>query len=639
MLQKIRAHTQGWLAWLLILALAFVFALWGIGGYLTADPKEQVIAEVDGESITLSDLQIVYERLAQQSQMAQMMAGIQVPVINEDIIRNQALESLIMERLLTKTAETQGFWVTRDQVNSILLALPQFQVNGEFSPELYERVIRQMNFTPESFKDTVQKELLITQAESTIRDSVFLLPYQVDTTVDLVNQSRDIQYAVFGADTFADEIKLTEEDLRAYYDSHQSEFMTEETLKVAYIELDRNKLAEKIKANQKPSDAQLQEYYDVHIARFTTPEKRSAKHILLAASPNAPDSKRKEAKTKADDIISKLKAGESFADLAQTYSDDPGTANMGGELGYFGRGEMVPEFEEAVFTHDVGETVGPVKTDFGYHIIYIDDIQTKTVQGFEDVKETLFDEWYDDKIAEQYDYELNEIDQMSFEQADNLEGVSDAFDLPIKTMTLTGDVDSNPELGKNRAVMQAAFGEEVLYGRQNSEILRVSPEKAVVLRVTEHATPEMKAFESVKTELQTLMHKRQGLFLARQKANAIIEGYNKGESLADLAVAQKFKWESQKDVSRQNFELPYEVVQAAFSIPQKDKPALTAVEILPDQVAVVAVNKIHAGEIDPNFEETMKAEFYEGLTQFKGTRDYNFYLAASREKMKIDVKD
>jgi len=491
MLQKIRSHALGLLAWLFILVLVFVFALWCISVYLAAVFAQETIAEVGGEKITLSELQTVYERLAQQSQMAQLMAGIQVPVLNEDIIRNQALESVIMERLLTKTAEKQGFWITRDQVNNILLALPQFHVDGQFSPELYERIIRQMNFTPETFKETVQKDLLITQAESTIRDSIFLLPYQFKMTVDLVNQSRDIQYVVFDGKMFEKDVKLNDEDLRAYYDSHQSEFMTPETLKVAYVELDRAALAQKIKENRAPSNAELLAYYEDHIARFSTPEKRSAKHILISVSPNDTDAQNKQAKVKALEIIDKLNDGDSFAELAELYSDDPGSAKMGGDLGYFGRGEMVPAFETAVFSGKAGTVVGPIETDFGYHVILVEDIQPQTIQAFEDVKAKLLNEWFEDKIAEQYDFELGEMDQMAFENPDDIDMISDAFDMPIQTMTLTGNIEENPELGKHRSILQAAFNEEVLYARQNSEIICVSNDNAVVLRVPEHAVPAL----------------------------------------------------------------------------------------------------------------------------------------------------
>jgi peptidyl-prolyl cis-trans isomerase D len=641
MLQKIRAHTQGWLAWALVIVLGIVFVLWGISGELISNPGEKAVAKVAGTDITAADLQTVYERLAQQNQMAQIMAGLQMPNLNEEMIRKQALDSLIMERVLTHAAIQEGFMVTPDQVNSILIQLPQFQVNGKFAPTVYERIIRQMNFTPQSFRNTVQNEMLITQTQSSVRDSVFLLPYQLDEAIELVNQTRDIQYVVFKADTFAHEVNLTPEDLEAYYNGHQSEFMTEETVKLSYVTLDKNALAAKIRQTEHPTDAQLHEAYESEITRFSSPELRHAKHILIAVKPDATPADREAAKAKAQSVVDQLKAGASFAELAKKDSADPGSAEKGGDLGAFGRGEMVPEFEEAVFKGKPGDLVGPVKTDFGYHVILIGKIQPSVAKSFEEVKTVLAKEWFEEKIVDQYEKEVNDLDQMAFENADSLDKVAQSFSLPINTLTLQADPDKNTGLGKHPEVQKAAFSEDVLYSRKNSEVIRTSPDAVIVLRVLEHQTPALKPFESVKADLHVAMKERQGILLARQKANSIIDAFNQGANLDELAKQQGFTLKTVKNLGRQpnNPELPLQVVQAAFSMPQTGpRPAVTGAELPAQGTALVAVDAIHLGKIDPQFAQTMKAEFSESLHQFKGVRDFNFYVFAAKEKAKVEME-
>lgn len=639
MLQKIRAHTHGWMAWVLIGVLAFVFMLWGIAGELISSPADKTVAEVAGKPITSGELQVVYERLAQQSQMAQMMAGIQSPILNEQQIRKQALDSLIMERTLSAAANSQGFLVTPEQVNSILVRLPQFQVNGEFSPSLYERIVRQMNFTPETFRDTVQKEMLITQAQSTIRDSVFLLPYQIQDAVDLVNQTRDIQYAIFKADTFLKEVKITPEDLRAYYDSHQSEFMTDETVTATYVLIDQKDLTDKLKDKLQANDQELENYYQDNISRFSSSEARAAKHILVSVPPGASESDKKVAKTKADKILAQLKGGASFSDLAKKESDDTGSAAMGGDLGTFGRGEMVPEFEAAVFNAKSGDLVGPVQTDFGYHIISVGKIQPAKVKSFAEVKATLAQEWLDEKVAEAYDKELSDIDQVAFENPDSLIQLSEQFDLPVQTITISKDADKNTGHAATEAVIHAAFSEDVLFARQNSELIRLSPEQAMILRVSEHQTPKVQPFDTVKESLQATMLERQGLFLAREKTNAILEAYQKGEPLEKLAKEQGFTWTTVKKLSRQNTQqIAPQILTAAFSTPKGEKPAMVGAELANSGSGLVVVTAIHPGDIDPQFAQAMIAEFNQSLQEFKGIRDFNFYVTAAKDKADVTIE-
>lgn len=641
MLQRIRSHTQGWMAWVLLIVLAFVFALWGISGELISNPGEKEVTKVAGTPVTEAEVRTVYERLAQQSQMAQIMAGVQTPIINEESMRKQALDSIVIEKVLTHAATSQGFKVTPEQVNGILVQLPQFQVNGQFSATQYERVIRQMNFTPESFHNTVLNEMLITQAQSTIRDSAFVLPYQLEQAVALVNQKRDIKYAVFNANTFAHEVHLTPEDLEAYYNGHQSEFMTDESVMVAYVEVNKNDVAQKVKQTMRPTDAQLLQGYEDKIVRFTTPEQRTAKHILVAVKPNATPEEREQAKIKADALMQKLKNGAVFTELAKQNSDDPGSAKMGGDLGAFGRGEMVPEFEEAVFKNKSGDLVGPVKTDFGYHVILIGNIKPAAVQPFNQVKQTILKEWIEDKIVDEFEKCLSDIDQIAFENSDSLDKVSESFHLPIKQMTVAADPEKNVDLlAKNPKVHEASFSEDVLYSHKNSDILRLSPDQAVVLRVVQHQKPSLKPFDSVKAELQKLMTERQALFLAREKANAALDAFNKGENPDELAKQQGFNWVVAQGLTRQNNAgLPVQVSESAFSVPlHGDKPAMVGAELPMQGSALVVITAVHPGVVDPHFAQTVSAEFTSSLEQFLGIRDFNFYVAQAKEKAGVDLK-
>ncbi len=637
MLQKIRQKTQGWFAWVIIALIAVVFVFWGMSGSLLG-ASEEVVVKVNGNKITTQDLQLTYERLAQQQQLAQLLSGIEQPTINEAMLRNQALQALVHEHVLSKQAEKQGFAISREQVDSLLVMMPQFQINGEFSPQQYEQVIRQLHFTPSSFRDAVKDEMLITQAESSLTDSIFLLPYQINNAVALVNQSRDIQYVIFNGKDFKKNVKVTDENIKAYYNSHQSEFMTEEKIDIAYVMLDKSKIENTVKTAIQPSDKELDEYYQVHISGYATPERRSARHILISVSPNADKAEKAAAKQEADAIAEQARNSASFAELAQEYSMDTGSASRGGDLGYFARGEMVPAFEEAVFAAQKDEIVGPVQTEFGYHVIYIEDIEPSQAPAFAEVKEDLQAQWYSDQIDEQFEHQLAELDQMAFENPDELNILAQAFDVPVQEIVITSDLENNPALVQNPRVLTAIATEPVLIQRQNSDLVRVSDNQAMILRVTEHELPELKPFDEVRAQAREGLVERQGLILAREKAKSIIEQFAAGMSANSIATEENFTWDAEKGLNRHNFEVPYEVVQAAFSVPYPGESVITAMDIFPDQIVIVVINGIQAGELDKDFATEMLEEFKTGLAQFKARRDYSFYLSEAKEEADIKFK-
>lgn len=639
MLQQIRSWAQGWIAWAVVAVLIFVFVLWGASGYLAGSSEGDVVAEINGSKITQNDVQLTYERLVQQQQMAQLMAGIQTPMINEQAIRNQAIQQLVLEKVLTKAAKSEGFSISRQQVDNLLSNMPQFQVDGQFSPEQYERLIRQLNFTPNGFRQVVQNEMLITQAESTIVDSVFLLPYELQNTIALVNQTRDIDYAVFKASDFYGQLSLTDEDIQGYYNTHQSEFMMPETVNIAYILMDKSQQGKKLKSTLSYTEQDIKDFYDTHISQFTVPERRSAQHILIAVQPNATTQDLQAAKEKAQDLTDQIKAGASFAQLAEKYSQDPGSASKGGDLGFFSRGEMVPAFEEAVFTSKVGDIAGPIQTEFGYHIIQVNAIQAAEVTPFEDVKDQLVQEWYSDHLDEQFESDLAELDRMAFVEPESLETLGESFDLKVQTMTLSKDPAANKDLGQNPAVVQTAFSDDVLLDRQNSGLLRLSNNQAMVFKVVEHTEPKLKPLDDVKAELKETLMQRQGLLLVREKAREVIEQFNAKLALNEIAAQDKFTWKPVKALARQNPDVPYEIVQAAFALPVADTAQITGLEIFPDQVAVVVVENVNPGQLDKDFEETMLMEFQQGLAQFKGRRDYSAYLSHAKDSVKVKMKD
>lgn len=638
MLQKIRELTHGWFAWVLILGLAFVFTLWGVSGYLMSDGGDKVIAKVANKDVTQKQVQTLYEHMLQQAQLSQVMAGIQNPRVNIQQLQTKALQQAVMETLLTTMARREGFAMSREQVDTLLRSMPQFHVNGAFSLETYERLIHQLNFTPEQFRNTVQNEMLIAQVQSTISDSAFVWAEELSDTVALINQTRDFRYVVLDANALAKSINLTQTDLEAYYNSNKSEFMTTETVEVSYILLDKDLIEKSIRTASTPTDQELQQRYQESLTHYTTPERRSASHILLTLPPDAKPDEVAKVKQEADDLYKRIKAGESFEKLAKQYSKDPGSATQGGALGFFGPGEMVPEFESAVFHGQKGELIPPVRTEFGYHIIRIDDIKKPEVPTFDKVKQTLTEQWYEDKIVEQYESEQNKLDSLAFENPESLKDVATAFNLPLQNLVIDKTLTGNTGLAANAMILQAVFGDEPLPIKQNSDILTISPTQSVLINITARHMPALKPFKEIELEVRAKAGLRKGMMMARDMAAQIKEKYATGTSLDAIATKENFKWSLGEKVDRQNTDIPKEVLQLAFATPLGSQPALSSSEIQPNKMVVVVVNKITPGVMDQHLKDTALKGFEDGLLNFIGHRDYLMYVDHAKNVLKIEMK-
>ncbi len=491
MLQTIRTKTHGVVAWIVIIVIGFVFAIWGIEGYVSSNAN--MVAEVNGQIITTEELQRTYQQLARQQQIMQALQG--APAVDEALLQQQALSGLVSEKLLSTVAHQQGFAVGKTEVDDLIRSLPQFQNEGQFAPEKFETTLNNMGFSAEEFRRAVQNDLMIGQVRSSIVDSAFVLPYEFDRTVDLLEQTRDLQYLLIPAADYLSQVNVTSDQILEYYEARPADYMLPERMSIQYVRLKADDLSV-----ENPDDKALQDFYNAHQANYTEPEKRHAAHILLTEEKITGDEKTIDAL--AAKLMQELQQGADFSELAKQYSADPGSSAQGGDLGWFGRGVMVPEFEQAVFAAKPGDLVGPIKTDFGLHIIKVIAIEPEVVKPFDSVKDEVKTAYLAQQRQDLFDQELAQLDTLSFENPEHLEVAADALKLPIeKTDVFTREHAQNLGELNTADIISAAFSDGVLLEDRNSDVINLAPNDVVVLRKSSYEAASLQPLEAVKDQI------------------------------------------------------------------------------------------------------------------------------------------
>jgi peptidyl-prolyl cis-trans isomerase D len=372
MLQRIGDALKGksgsrwrkWITYLVLGALSLVFAAWGAYGIVNLSfGSSNFAAEANGSKIPLEEARSAW--LRQQTMWQQRLGGAEIPPELRTQLQNQVLESLIRSALLTQRTHDLGYRVSHAALAEAVQNEPAFQVNGQYSPEAARSALAQAGISLDAYETQLHSEVQRLQLEGGIRASDFVTAPELKRLTDLEDQEREVRYLVLPPDQFKSAVKIDDAAVQAYYEAHAAQYMTPESAHLEYAELRLEALA----AQQSVSDADLRAAYERNKSRLELPERRHARHILITGKDDA------AALAQAQQVLAQAKSGKDFGELAKQYSQDPGSAHNGGDLGWAERSSFVKPFADALFSMSVGEIRGPVKTQFGSHIIRLDEIK------------------------------------------------------------------------------------------------------------------------------------------------------------------------------------------------------------------------------------------------------------------------
>lgn len=604
MLQSIRNQAQGWIAWVIVGLIILTFALFGIDQYARGD-KVVVVAEVNGESITGNSFLTLYNR--QKTRLQEQFGDLYDQVVNDEELREQVLDSLVESEVMRQWAGDNGMMISNQQLAYSIHSASVFQQDGQFSEKIYEDVLMRNGLNVARFEYEQRQLLLESQFRSLISGSSFATDYEVNQLAELQGQERDVSYLRIDQRPFLTTVEVSDEQIKAEYQANLMDYVEPQKVSIDYIDLSQAEIAKSIDV----TDELIAGYFEENKFMFVLPEKRHAKHILIPTEADTP-----EAEAQAQAILSEVKAkiaeGESFESLAKTYSKDPGSAMTGGDLGLFEQGMMVPEFDEAVFTMQVGQVSEPVKTDFGYHLIKLEAIEEKQSQALADVKEEVVQQYKMQEAERQYFELLEQLTIIAFEQTDSLEPAADAVGLSVKTSELfsrsggEGDILSNPK------VQLAAFSNELLKERLNSTAIELSANRSIVLRVNEHQPERQKSLEEVSAGIKEQLVRDAAIKEADALAEALLVKVQAGDNPESL-MKDGVEWNNAGWVARNTEMLLPELVSDVFKVakPIEGKASWEKVQLSTGDTVLLRISDVRVTPIDDEERAPLREAFSE----------------------------
>lgn len=623
MLQAIRDRAQGIFAWVLVIVIGVPFALWGIQNYLGSE-KEPPAATVGGRDIMDRDVSRAYEQ-----SLASLIQGADY---DEKELRRDALERLIMEEIVYQTADARSLAVSEAGVRSYIQALPDFQTEGKFDKDKYKRMLSQRGIAPDQFAARIRRSLLVFQLQKGILGSAFVTKDQVASLLRLQNQERTIEYVTVPAK--ATDRGFSDGELDAYYREHRADFRNPEKVSVEYLVLSLEDLAKDIRI----SEEELHQIYEEHRSTFGTGERRKISHILIPVESGKAGSDQ-AALAKITEIRDRLAKGEDFAKLAKEVSGDPLSAKNGGDLGFIDKASGLEEsFMKAAEALKQGETSEPVKTSFGYHLIKLTEWVPEKIKSFDEVKDELRKTAQHD-AAETKFYELGKVlTEQSYEHPDSLEPAAKSANLEIQRSGWFTR-DSGEGIAEDPAVRAAAFGEEVLNGR-NSDPIEVGDEKAVLIRIKEHQPPSDKPLTEVKEAIVAKLRETEARKEAAAQAGELLQKVQSGQALAEAAKAKGFDLVKPAAALRRTDEkLPSELVRAVFKLPRSPggRPAAASITLENGDQIVYTVIAVNDGPPLPT-ESKERDTAQQFLSRVEGQRQFSAFLGRLRERADVRLK-
>jgi peptidyl-prolyl cis-trans isomerase D len=595
MLQRIRdgLHSHKWLGYVVLGALTLVFAAWGAYGIVNLNiDSANYAAEAAGQKVSIQQARNAWTR--QESQLQQRFGGTDIPAALRTRFQDQVLEGLIRDALMTQRTHDLGYRVTDADVQEAIRTEPAFQVEGKYSPEAAKAALAQAGLSVDAFASELRSSLQRTQLENGIRASDFLTPLELARAQALQSEQREVRYAVLPADKFEGTKPVDDAAVQAYYKAHQAEYMTPESAHLQYAELRLDQLA----AQSPVTDAELHAAYDKHKNTYILPEKRHAHHILIPASKDDAADKKL-----ADDVDAQAKGGKDFAELAKKYSKDPGSAQNGGDLGWADRTMFVGPFTDALFNMKVGEISAPVKTQYGYHIIRLDEVQPGKTKTFDEARTELESEVRKDRATDHFG-DIQEQLQTRLEQPGaDLNGLAKEFKLQAGDVPQFLRGTGGAPLGTGQQLQDLVFGDSPLaVGRPGGPVL-LGDDRLVIVKVVDRHKPEPKPVAELHDSIVALLKKQNGTDAAFKAADAARAKLDSGASFDDVAKELGVTAEPARFVGRGDPAIPAQIRELVFDVPKPTaKPVYRTVKLESGGAGLVAVTKLRADATEANKE-------------------------------------
>jgi peptidyl-prolyl cis-trans isomerase D len=611
------------LAQIILVLITLPFAFWGIDSYRRGESSTQDMATVDGNKITVEEFARA-QRNQQQQLRAVLGRKFDPALLNTPARRAELLDQLIQERLLALQAIKGNLVVTNDQLRGVIAAMPAFQENGHFSMSRYTALLSAQGMSEAGFEARLRQEIELQQMNGAVSDSSLLSKEQVARMLAIVGQQREVAEALLSYQQFLGEVKLAPDAVKTYYDSHPSEFVVPEQVRAEFAVLSPDALA----ATVTVSEAEERSWYNNKV--LPKNEERAA------------------AKKKAEEVLAQVRAAPNkFAELAKKYSQDPGSRDKGGDLGYFKRGDLVKPFEDAVSKMKVGQISGIVDSSFGFHIIKLTGIKPAkdgkpeewrashilimappAAGDFDSMRADIKKQLQQQRLGSKYAEAAENFSDLAYEQPDSLQPIADKFKIKLQQSGwITRKANAADGILNNQKLLDSLFSSDSLKSKHNTEAVETGPDTMVAARVIEHKAATVRSLDEVKAEIAKKLTEQKAMALAVKRG------------AADYAELQQGKnpgltWSAVKIVGRQGKPaVEAEALQPIFRADTSKLPAYVGVELPEHGYGIYRISRVIEAPMDAARAETLR----EQLVQQAAQQDVVAYLTSLRAAAKIVI--
>lgn len=588
MLQDIRDKSQGIVVKIIVGFIVVTFALFGVDALVKGFGSSDTVATVDGTDI--SRTQMLQGAELQRRQLISMMGDkINPSLLEDNVLQRRALDELIQRVALENQAGNLELGISDAQIDAYLLQAEQFQTDGKFDQAKYLNFVRSLGYTALTFKERMKQDSLLRQVSNAITESEFVLPTQIDDLALLQSQERSYDYVTFSLADESENTNVSDSELKAYYNGHKDDFKTPEQVKIDYVLISSADFKNKVSV----SDEELQGAYQSSIKDAMSKEERKASHILIDTSSRTEE----EAQKRLAEVKKKLDSGASFADLAKEYSDDIGSKDNGGDLGYIAKGIMTKPFEEALFSMKKGE-IKSVKTEYGFHLIKLNDIKKAEVPSFESQKAKLEASLIKEKERDALLSAHENITDLAY-ASDALAPLAKEYGVDVLQSAYFDHKGGTDDITSNAAVIAAAFSPAAMEDGQNSDLIELNDDQVVVLHVMDHKPEAVQTFEEAKAEVTSIVVQDKARQALRDKAEK-------------AKNSNAIKWTSVSLAERGKDE----ITSLAFSMPRPDKKPITQVKAMSNgDLVLIRLNQVVSNAKSVSKEQKKMFESYLSQTQ------------------------
>ena len=637
MFDFIRNHKR-WMQFILLLLILPSFVFFGVEGYSSFMAREPEIATVDGEPITLGELNRA--RAAQLEQYRNMLGGQFDPsLLDTPQFREQVLNGLIDQRVIAAAAQQGRYSVSDETLRRTIASIPAVQQDGQFSSERYRQVLAAQGMTPAQFEAGLRRDLILAQVLQPIGVSARVPAEVANRIFSLLTEQRSVSRQFFSTVSYTAAQQVSDADIKSWYEANQSSLRVPESVDLDYVLINEEAATKGVQF----SDQDVESYYKQNQAKYGQAERRKVSHILIEVPAQADEATRSQALQKAKEIASKAGANpEGFAELARATSQDPGSAPQGGDLGWISKNMLVPQVENAVFQLERGKVSGVVESPFGYHILYITDVQAPSVKPLAEVRSEIEDDIRKQLAANRFAEMAAKLTNLVYDQRDSLKPIADSLGIAVlrgEGVTREGLLSPEQKTGLSRPpaheeilnnpkLRQIAFSSEVFKDKLNSGVIEISPDTIVALRVAAVHPAHIPPLSHVSDRIRNV------LINERANAAAIKAGEERLAALTKAAAAVSDGFEPVEVVSRQNpGKLSQTQLEAVMNADPKPIPKFIGVKS-GEGYAVLQISQIQAG---PPAQAGQIEQLQAQLSQAWGTTEEQAALKILRQIYKAKI--